>query len=89
MMCKIKEFYNDSCGACKLLKPILDEISTDLNVEVLFINIDEHPDNVTKYNISSLPTVIFMDGDEEVYRFIGYRPKLFIEAQLKRLGLIS
>lgn len=75
-------FHNAGCGACKLLSPIIDT----LGVEVKHFDTDKLPEVIVKYNILSLPTVIFMDGDKEVYRFVGYRPKLFIEAQLKRLG---
>ena len=53
MMYKIKEFYNDSCGACKLLKPVLERVANESNAELTFINVDENPHYISEFDIKN------------------------------------
>jgi len=58
----ILDFYAPWCGPCKLLEPILTELSSELNV--IKINTDALPKLASEYKIASLPTLfIYKDGE--------------------------
>ena len=62
------DFWADWCGPCKMIAPILDEISTEYagKVRVAKLNIDENPGTPPKYGIRGIPTVmLFKDGNVE------------------------
>ena len=59
------DFWADWCGPCKMIAPILEEISTDLGDKftITKLNIDENPMIATEFGIRSIPTMmIFKDG---------------------------
>ena len=56
------DFYADWCGPCKMMEPILEDISSDINI--IKVNTDEMPKTTFKYRIMSIPTlIIFRDGN--------------------------
>jgi len=62
------DFWADWCGPCKMIAPILDEISTEYagKVRVAKLNIDENPGTPPKYGIRGIPTLmLFKDGNVE------------------------
>lgn len=64
------DFYADWCGPCKMLAPVLDEIDF---VEVIKINVDNHPDLARHYGVMSIPTIIFLKDGIEIRKEIGFR----------------
>ena len=58
------DFWADWCGPCKMIAPILDEISTDYDgkVKVAKLNIDENPGTPPKYGIRGIPTLMLFKG---------------------------
>lgn len=66
------DFNADWCGPCRMLKPMLEEISDDY--KIVSINIDNEDELAEEYNVSSIPClVVFKDGNE-INRSVGLRP---------------
>ena len=62
------DFWAEWCGPCKVLGPIIDEVSKDYEGRIKFakLNIDENPNNTQKFGIRGIPTlIIFKNGDKE------------------------
>lgn len=62
------DFWADWCGPCKMIAPILDEVSKDYaaKLKVAKLNIDENPATPPKYGIRGIPTLmIFKSGNVE------------------------
>jgi len=67
------DFWAEWCGPCKMIAPILEEISAEQEgkIEVAKLNIDENLDVARRFEVSSIPTMIlFKDGEIET-RIIG------------------
>lgn len=61
------------CGPCKMFGPVMDELSETMTVEK--INVDENQELSSQYNIRSVPTVVLIENDAEVWRTVGVTPK--------------
>ena len=71
------DFWAEWCGTCKMLGPILEEISEDLKdkLQVVKVNLDENQDLAMKYSIRSIPTLLLFKGGELVDTKVGLLPK--------------
>ncbi len=58
------DFWAPWCGPCRMMSPILDELSTEINkVEFKKINIDKNQDLANSYRILSIPCfILFKNG---------------------------
>ena len=70
------DFYAEWCGPCKMLAPILEDVSNERNnIKIIKINTDEFPDLAQKYGIMSIPTLILFDNGKEINKNIGFISK--------------
>lgn len=78
------DFYADWCGPCKMLGPILEEISNENNnVKIVKINVDSHEDLARQYGIMSIPTILVFKDGKEIHKNIGFVSKDEIDGWLK------
>ncbi len=81
---------SDYCLPCKMMAPILTRLQKDYKgkAEVIFINVDKHPDQVKRFGIRVIPTQFFYDKTgKEVYRHEGFMSRREIVAQFKKMGV--
>ena len=71
------DFWAEWCGPCKMLGPILEEISEDLKdkLQIAKVNLDENQDLAMKYSIRSIPTLLLFKGGELIDTKVGLLPK--------------
>lgn len=71
------DFNAPWCGPCRAQEPILDSLSDQLKgrAGVAAVNIDNHQDLATSFNIQSVPTLIIFKDSLERKRFIGLQPE--------------
>lgn len=66
------DFYADWCEPCKMLSPIIDEVSNEKdNVKFVRIDVDTNDNLATKYQIMYMPTLVIIKNGEEIDRSIG------------------
>ena len=72
-MIKILKFESDSCPQCKALSITLERITKEYKTDMKSIDIEEdnNQDLIRKYNIRSIPTLIFLNEDQEYNRLVG------------------
>ena len=72
-MITILKFESDSCPQCKALSITLERISKENKIDIKNIDIEEdnNQDLIRKYNIRSIPTIIFLNEDKEYNRLVG------------------
>ena len=72
------------CGPCKMISPILDELSVEQadKMQIVKIDVDANPATTLQYDVMSMPTLIlFKDGVPE-RRFVGARGKQHLLQEL-------
>lgn len=72
-MITILKFESDSCPQCKALSATLKRITKEYKTDMKSIDIEEdnNQDLIRKYNIRSIPTLIFLNEDQEYNRLVG------------------
>jgi thioredoxin 1 len=80
------DFYADWCGPCKMMAPIMDTLSIELEgqAKVCKLNVDNERELAAKYSVMSIPTMCIFKGGEVVDKIIGSLPKDTLEARLKK-----
>jgi len=81
------DFWAPWCGPCRMLAPIIDEIS-EANKAVKFGKVETGAEHTLaeRFGVMSIPTLILFKDGEEVDRLIGAYPKEIIEKWLKEKG---
>lgn len=78
------DFWASWCGPCKMLLPIVEELSDELtDVKVCKVNIDEQSDLAEKYQVMTIPTLMIFKDGKSVNSSIGVQSKSFILDMLK------
>lgn len=81
---KIIDFWAPWCQPCKQMKPTIESLEKDFPIEK--INIDEQPEIAQSYGVMSIPTLLIMDNDKEVKRFIGNTSEADVRGLITQLG---
>ena len=74
------DFNASWCGPCRMLSPILEEISSlRSDVVIASVNIDSEEELARKYNIMSIPCLVLFKDGSEINRSLGLKPREEIE----------
>lgn len=71
------DFYADWCGPCKMVAPIMEELSTEYAGKVNFykINTDEEQELAGAFGIQSIPSLLFVPMEGKPQMAVGALPK--------------
>lgn len=65
------DFYAEWCGPCKMLTPVLEEVSNKINI--VKVDIDKFPKLTENYRIMSVPTLIFFKDGKKIKEVVGFQ----------------
>jgi len=73
----VVDFYADWCGPCKFLSPIIEKLAGDYDGTVKFakVDVDGQQELAQRFQVMSIPTVIFFKDGQQVERFSGALPE--------------
>jgi thioredoxin len=79
------DFWAEWCGPCKVITPILEEISDEQadRIEIAKLNIDENLGVTRRYDVMSIPTLILFKDGEPALRVVGARGKAQLLQELQ------
>jgi thioredoxin 1 len=80
------DFWAEWCGPCKMIAPAIEALATEYTgkVKVAKMDVDANGQWAQKYNVRSIPTLLFFKGGEVVDQVVGALPKPAIEAKMKQ-----
>ncbi|HWR39538.1 MAG TPA: thioredoxin [Patescibacteria group bacterium] len=83
----VVDFWAAWCGPCKMVAPELEAVETEYEGQAVVakVNVDENQPLAAKYNVMSIPTMIFFKDGKEASRITGYRPRKDIAQALENL----
>ncbi len=73
----VVDLWAEWCGPCKLLTPIMEELTTDYEGKALItkVDVDSNPGIAAKFGVRNIPTVLFFKNGEVVDKQVGAVPK--------------
>lgn len=82
----IVDFWAEWCGPCKMLSPILDQIADELVGKIVIgkLNVDINPQVASKYQINSIPTLLFIKNGSVADQHIGLLAKEPLKQKIER-----
>ena len=84
----VVDFSATWCGPCRMMAPVLEELSEEMSGKADFYNldVDEAPEVAAKFGISSIPCLVLLKNGQAVSQSVGFRPgpqiKAWIEGNL-------
>jgi thioredoxin 1 len=78
------DFFAEWCGPCKQLAPIVEELAVEYEGKVKIGKVDVDASNATaaKFQVMSIPTLVFMKGGEMVDKATGFMSKEALKEKL-------
>ncbi len=83
----VVDFFATWCGPCKMIAPALEELASELagKAKVVKLDIDKDPELANRYNVRSVPTLMFFKGGNVVDQVIGAVPKQALAARISAI----
>jgi thioredoxin 1 len=87
----IVDFYAEWCGPCKMLGPVLEELSAKYEgkLSVFKIDTDKEPELSGLFDISSVPTLLFIPKEGKPAMALGALPKTQLEKAIGEILKVS
>jgi len=85
------DFWAGWCGPCKMLSPVLDEVASELagRVKVVKVDVDSNPALAARYQVQSIPTLLFFANGELKAQTVGALSKKAILNKLEGLAVAA
>jgi thioredoxin 1 len=80
------DFFADWCGPCQMLKPVFEEVSTELKDKMTFFKVDTDKEGElsTQMGIRGIPALIIFKEGKQIAMLTGFKPKEALKAELEK-----
>ena len=71
------DFWAEWCGPCRMVGPVVDEISEDYagRIKVAKLDVDAEPGLASRFGVLSIPTIVLFKDGEVIEQSVGAKPK--------------
>ncbi len=82
----VVDFWATWCGPCRMIAPIVEQLATEYEgkAKVVKLDVDANQRTAARFNIRSIPQVLFFKGGRVVDTVVGAVPKSVLEAKFKQ-----
>ena len=74
-MANILYFSTTWCGPCKMFKPVVQQVAAETGTNVLYIDADQNTELATRYQVTSVPTIVIAHEQGMIRKNVGPMPK--------------
>ncbi len=73
----VVDFWAEWCGPCKMMSPIFEDVASELKGKVKFgkVDVEKNQDLAQRFQVMSIPTLIFFDKGKQITRSTGVLSK--------------
>jgi len=73
----VVDFWAEWCGPCRMVEPLIEQLASEYGgrVKVAKVDVDANQDTTVRFNVRSIPTVLFFKNGAVVDRIGGVQPK--------------
>ena len=82
----VVDFWATWCGPCRMIAPVLDQLAKDFDgkVKIAKVDVDANQKSAMRFNVRSIPMLLFFKGGKVVDQIIGAVPRANIEQKLQQ-----
>lgn len=82
---QVVDFWAEWCGPCRMITPIIDELSKEYDGKALVgkVNVDHNPETSFKYGVRSIPTILILKNGEVIDKQVGATTKAALQSKIE------
>ena len=82
----IIDFWAEWCGPCRMITPIIEEMSAEFDGKAVIgkMDVDSNPKTAMKLGIRNIPTLLYFKDGQQVDKQVGFAPKTALVAKLEK-----
>lgn len=79
------QFWASWCGPCTMLKPVIEDLSKDSDLESISfqrVDIDANQKLTAQYEVYSVPSILLFEDGKLIQKLVGYKPKEVLKVEI-------
>ena len=79
------DFWAVWCGPCRMIAPIVEDLADEYDTKglrVAKVDVDSNPSTATRFNVTSIPSILFFKDGELIDRVVGAVPRASLEEKI-------
>jgi thioredoxin 1 len=80
------DFWATWCGPCHMVAPVMEQLATEHagKLKIAKLDVDANPATAMRFNVRSIPTVLFFKDGQKVDQLVGAYPKPAFEERIQK-----